>query len=157
MGIDETPFNKRASILENTKEYRDIADIVLYHHESYDGNGYPDKRKGNNIPVESRIIAIADTYDAITNERPYSKAIDKETAIKEIKRCAGTQLDPQIVDIFINEVNLLICNAGSNLSCKYYIFIIHVHRAHTIISYNAICIKIINIQLNLLTEHSIMI
>ena len=95
---------KGAGILYNTKEYQGIADIVLSHHERFDGSGYPNKLKGEYIPLGSRIIAVADTFDAITNERPYKRPMSIEAAIKEMRRSAGTQLDPQIVDVFIKEV-----------------------------------------------------
>lgn len=92
--------SKGAGILFNTIEYRDIADIVLYHHEKYDGSGYPNKLKGENIPLGSRIISVADTFDAATNERPYKRALSEEEAIKEIIESAGTHLDPKIVVFF---------------------------------------------------------
>lgn len=95
---------KGAAILENTIEYRDISDILLSHHERYDGFGYPKGIKAEAIPLGARIIAVADTYDAITNERPYRKAMSKEQAINEIKNCSGSQLDPEIVSVFINQI-----------------------------------------------------
>ncbi|MGI5971482.1 MAG: PAS domain S-box protein [Oscillospiraceae bacterium] len=95
---------KGARILENSVEYRDIAEIVLFHHEHFDGSGYPKGLKGKEIPIESRIIAVADTYDAMTNERPYRKILSKEDAIRELKSCSGSQLDPEIVRLFISEV-----------------------------------------------------
>ncbi len=95
---------KSAGILEKTHEYQAISDIVLSHHERYDGQGYPRKLQGEDIPLEARIIAVADTYDAITNDRPYKKALDKTAAIEELKRSAGTQLDPDIVSVFISKV-----------------------------------------------------
>ncbi len=104
---------KSAGILDRTNEYQEISPIVLAHHERYDGGGYPGKLQAANIPLEARIIAVADTYDAITNIRPYRKPLDKEAAIKELKRNAGTQLDPEIVSVLIdmlsgdNEQNVL--------------------------------------------------
>ena len=95
---------KGATILQNTSEYRDVSDIVLSHHERYDGSGYPNGLKAEAIPLGARIIAVADTYDAITNERPYRKAMSKEDAIIEIRNCSGSQLDPEIASLFINEV-----------------------------------------------------
>jgi len=95
---------KSAGILDKTHEYQKISDIVLSHHERYDGQGYPRKLQGEDIPLQARIIAVADTYDAITNDRPYRKAMDKAAAIEELKRSAGTQLDPEIVSVFVSKV-----------------------------------------------------
>ena len=95
---------KSAAILQSTSEYRDIADVVLSHHERYDGLGYPKGLKADAIPIGARIIAVADTYDAITNERPYRKAKSNKDAKSEIISCSGSQLDPEIVSVFINKV-----------------------------------------------------
>ncbi len=73
---------------------------ILHHHEHYDGKGYPSGLKGNNIPVEGRILAIADAYDAMTSPRPYREQLPPQEALNELKRCAGTQFDPEMVDIF---------------------------------------------------------
>jgi len=73
---------------------------ILHHHERYDGNGYPSGLKGADIPWEARILAVADTYDAITSLRPYRQRLPSQQALEEIKRCAGTQFDPELVDIF---------------------------------------------------------
>lgn len=88
-------------ILRNTYEYAGLAKIVRHHHERFDGNGYPDRLKGSEIPLESRIIAIADSYEAMTANRPYQKTKSKEEALSEIKRCSGTQFDPEIAEIFL--------------------------------------------------------
>lgn len=92
---------KSAGILAKTYEYQDISDIVLSHHERFDGKGYPRKLQGEEIPIEARIIAVADTYDAITNDRPYREVLNKSAAIEELKRVAGSQLDSEIVKVFI--------------------------------------------------------
>jgi diguanylate cyclase (GGDEF)-like protein/PAS domain S-box-containing protein len=78
-----------------------IADWILKHHEWYDGTGYPLGLKGAEIPLECRILAIADAYDAMTNDRPYRRALDHEEALAELKKCAGTQFDPALVDKFV--------------------------------------------------------
>lgn len=78
-----------------------ISNWLKYHHERYDGKGYPEGLKGEDIPISSRIIAIADTYDAMTSTRSYRPALSHEEAINEIKRCSGTQFDPSLAEIFI--------------------------------------------------------
>ncbi|HPF55768.1 MAG TPA: PAS domain S-box protein, partial [Clostridiales bacterium] len=92
---------KGAGILENTIEFQDIDDVVLSHHERFDGSGYPSGLKGYEIPQASRIIAVADAYDAMTNDRSYRNKIDHEAALEELKRCAGTFFDPEIVQAFV--------------------------------------------------------
>jgi diguanylate cyclase (GGDEF)-like protein len=73
---------------------------ILHHHEHYDGNGYPAGLQGDSIPLEARILSIADAYDAITSLRPYHERLSPQQALDELKRCAGTQFDPELVDIF---------------------------------------------------------
>jgi diguanylate cyclase (GGDEF)-like protein/putative nucleotidyltransferase with HDIG domain len=77
------------------------AQLVLHHHEAFDGSGYPSGLAGTNIPLGARIFAIADTFDALTSDRPYRKALPLDAALAEIKRCWGTQFDPQLVDTFL--------------------------------------------------------
>ncbi len=91
-------------ILNSVKEYMHIANIVLAHHEHYDGSGYPRGLKGHDIPLASRIITVADAYDAMTKRRPYKPSLNKAMAIDEIKRCSGTQFDPDVVKIFLEKV-----------------------------------------------------
>lgn len=91
-------------ILNSSHEMLEIADYVLAHHERFDGLGYPKELNGEKIPLLSRIIAVADSYDAMTSERAYRKALDKSIAVKELIKNKGTQFDPQIVDIFIEKV-----------------------------------------------------
>lgn len=79
-----------------------ISNWLKSHHERYDGKGYPDGLKGEQIPISSRIIAIADTYDAMTSSRSYRAALSHQQAIEEIRRCSGTQFDPHLAELFIS-------------------------------------------------------
>ena len=74
---------------------------ALYHHEKYDGTGYCHGLKGEDIPLDARIIGIADAFDAMTANRVYRKQLDIEVVIEELKRCSGTQFDPKLVDILL--------------------------------------------------------
>jgi diguanylate cyclase (GGDEF)-like protein/PAS domain S-box-containing protein len=86
---------------KNIPDFATIAQEILYHHEHWDGTGYPEGLKGEKIPLLSRIISIVDAYDVMQSRRPYKGPISKAKALKEIKRCAGTQFDPQLVEIFL--------------------------------------------------------
>ena len=83
---------------------RPIAEGVLHHHERYDGDGYPAGLKGEQIPLEARIIGVADAFSAMTSERPYRRRMSLEEACKELERSAGTHFDPKIVRVFVEEV-----------------------------------------------------
>jgi len=85
-------------ILSRSKALTDIAVIVLHHHERWDGKGYPDGLKGDNIPIGSRIIAVADAIDAMLSERPYRKALTEEECIRELKANSGFQFELSIVN-----------------------------------------------------------
>ena len=80
---------------------REVLDIVLYHHEHFDGTGYPSGLKGKKIPLGARILAIADSWDAMTSERPYRRALPREIALKEIRENSGIQFDPEITAVFL--------------------------------------------------------
>jgi HD-GYP domain-containing protein (c-di-GMP phosphodiesterase class II) len=73
---------------------------VLFHHERWDGAGYPTRRAGLEIPVEGRLLAVVDAFDAMTSSRPYRHAVDFEGAAAEVRRCSGTQFDPAIAEAF---------------------------------------------------------
>ncbi len=91
-------------ILCTNKELTEIADYVLAHHERWDGQGYPKGLKGLEIPLPSRICAIADAYDAMINERSYKSTLPRDLAVAELLKNAGTQFDPELVGIFIDQV-----------------------------------------------------
>jgi HD-GYP domain-containing protein (c-di-GMP phosphodiesterase class II) len=83
-----------------------IAEWVLHHHERWDGDGYPDRLRGDEIPLGARIIFVADAYDAMTSERVYRKPLSPREALEELERCAGSQFDPAIVSAFSAELGI---------------------------------------------------
>jgi HD-GYP domain len=91
-----------ADILRPIHVLNAIIPIILYHHERWDGKGYPNKLKGEDIPLGSRIVAIADVYQALISNRPYRKAFSKSKAVKMIREASGTQFDPRVVDVFLD-------------------------------------------------------
>jgi diguanylate cyclase (GGDEF)-like protein/PAS domain S-box-containing protein len=92
------------NIASRSKELFYIADLILHHHEFWDGNGYSDGLKREQIPLECRIFSIMDAYDAMTNTRPYRKGISKKEAIEELRKYSGTQFEPRFVDEFVKLV-----------------------------------------------------
>jgi len=90
-----------SSIAMSSPDLRPIAEWILKHHEWWNGKGYPLGIKKEKIPLECRMLAIADAYDAMTNDRPYRKAMSCSEAVQELKRCAGTQFDPYLVERFV--------------------------------------------------------
>ena len=90
-----------STILEDIPLFKDIALYAKHHHERYDGRGYPSKLKGEDIPLASRIILIADTFDAMTSTRPYRKGLPYQVAYDELKEFSGSQFDPNVVEHFI--------------------------------------------------------
>jgi HD-GYP domain-containing protein (c-di-GMP phosphodiesterase class II) len=99
--IMRTHSEKGAKILEHLTDFKEVAEIVHCHHEYYDGKGYPRGLKGEDIPIQSRIISVVDAFHAIVSTRCYSQGRPVEVAFEELKRCAGSQFDPQVVDAFI--------------------------------------------------------
>jgi diguanylate cyclase len=91
-------------ILSTANDMSEITEYVLAHHERWDGKGYPKGLKGKTIPLESRILAIADAYDAMTSERGYKSSLTKEVALEELRNNAGTQFDPELVNVFLEMV-----------------------------------------------------
>jgi response regulator RpfG family c-di-GMP phosphodiesterase len=90
------------NIIRNLDEEKKLIPIILYHHERYDGSGYPEGLKGERIPLGARILAVCDAYKAIISPRPYRRGFTSQEAVKELERCAGQQFDPYIVRIFLN-------------------------------------------------------
>ena len=91
--------------LSKTDALKYISELVLYHHEKVDGSGYPLNKSGDDIPLGSRILCVADSYDAMVNNRPYRKAMTQAEAFVELRRCQGSQFDEKVVDAFINKVD----------------------------------------------------
>ena len=91
-----------ARILKDVRQIDDLIPGVLYHHERYDGKGYPHSLAGQGIPLVARILCVADCFDAMTSNRTYRKALPIEVALMEIRRCAGTQFDPVLADAFLS-------------------------------------------------------
>ncbi|HQI00464.1 MAG TPA: response regulator [Deltaproteobacteria bacterium] len=107
-----------AEVARKARLSETIVNIILFHHERYDGKGYPSGLRDGKIPLEARIVAVTDIYDALTTERPYRKAYDKEKALQMLFSMKGSVLDPELVDLFshiIKEENRLMeTPAGSD-------------------------------------------
>jgi len=106
-----------AEILSHIRQLKDVIPGVRGHHERIDGKGYPDSLKNDDIPVIAKIIAVADTFDAITSDRPYRDALSAENALKELKMNSGIQFDEVIVDTFIKlyqEQKFTVSSSGKN-------------------------------------------
>jgi len=127
IGVRESVLNKPSSLtseeFEHVKSHCGIGQrilspvvddeqillIVRHHHERYDGNGYPDGLCGERIPLGARILALADSYDAMTSDRPYRGPMSFEIACAEIERGKGTQFDPRVANVFLRTKNLVEC------------------------------------------------
>jgi len=90
-----------AKILARQPDFRFAIPHVLFHHEHWDGGGYPFGRCGDAIPLEARVLAVADAFDAMTSPRPYRPPLPVREALAEIDRCAGTQFDPLVAAVFV--------------------------------------------------------
>jgi HD-GYP domain-containing protein (c-di-GMP phosphodiesterase class II) len=100
-------------ITRNIPELSQVSQYILAHHERWDGTGYPNRLRGEEIPLASRIIAVVDAYDVMTSGRVYRPARNAEEALDELKQCAGTQFDPEIVDIFTELIAEKVLHANS--------------------------------------------
>ncbi|EPY2275880.1 bifunctional diguanylate cyclase/phosphohydrolase [Clostridium sporogenes] len=101
--LKQHPING-VEIIKPVSSLQNISDLILHHHERYDGKGYPDKLKGDNIPFLARALTVVDSFDAITSNRPYNRRKTYEEAIEELKRCSGTQFDSYIAEKFIEVI-----------------------------------------------------
>lgn len=90
-------------ILSTTNDLAELAEFVLYHHERWDGNGYPKGLVGEEIPLQARICSVAESYDTMTTHQPYRSAMTVEEALKELENNSGTQFDPELVEVFIQK------------------------------------------------------
>jgi putative two-component system response regulator len=102
-----TTFGGELLAKSNIQRLRLAEEIALYHHEWWDGSGYPKKLAGKRIPMPARIVALADMFDALTHGRPYAEAWDMDRAIEEIRNRRGTQFDPELTDRFVALVSRL--------------------------------------------------
>ena len=92
--------------VRNVNGFQEAALLVLHHHERLDGRGYPSRLRGNEIPLGSRLIAVADSYDALTTDRPYRRGRSHEEAMAELQRCIGTQFDEEVVNAFAEAMSV---------------------------------------------------
>ncbi len=99
--VMKTHVEKGAKILEPLTDFREVREIVRCHHENYDGTGYPRGLKGDEIPMEARIVSVVDAFHAIVSTRCYNKGKPPEAAFDELKRCSGKQFDPLVVEAFV--------------------------------------------------------
>ena len=106
MGIIRTHPALGESIIKNSHNLDAVLPAILYHHERYDGKGYPAGLAGKDIPLLARIIAVADAFDALLTNRPYRKSLTPADAIGELRKHSGTQFDPEIVKAFVKQIEL---------------------------------------------------
>ena len=107
-----------AEVANQAKFHQEVINVVLHHHEQFNGEGYPAGLKGHNIPLEARIVTIADVFDALTTDRPYRKRFSREKAIQLLRTDEGVMFDPELVGIFLSrlhEPNTLVCPSHKKL------------------------------------------
>lgn len=102
--IMRSHVEKGAKILEPLTDFKEVAEIVYCHHENFDGSGYPRGLKGDEIPIEARIVSVVDAFHAIVSSRCYREGRPMAVALEELERCASTQFDPKVVDAFIRAI-----------------------------------------------------
>ncbi|MDH4176153.1 MAG: HD domain-containing protein [Thermoleophilia bacterium] len=91
-----------AWLISTVRSFAGALPYVLFHHERWDGHGYPTRRAGRAIPIEGRVLAVADAFDAMTSPRPYRDALSAKDAAAEVEQCAGTQFDPEVASAFLD-------------------------------------------------------
>lgn len=91
-------------LIAGVRSLQDVVPYVLFHHERWDGEGYPTRRSGDDIPLEGRLLAVADAFDAMISARPYRAPVSFPSAVAELERCAGSQFDPEVVAAFLDAV-----------------------------------------------------
>jgi HD-GYP domain-containing protein (c-di-GMP phosphodiesterase class II) len=100
----ETHPVEGAWLISTLRSFAPALPYVLFHHERWDGGGYPTRRSGRTIPIEGRVLAVADAYDAMTSTRPYRDALSRDEAAAEVERCAGTQFDPDVASALLDAI-----------------------------------------------------
>lgn len=107
------------NIVKDIPELGAAMNSILYHHERFDGRGYPNMLNRYNIPIEGRVTAVADSFDAMTSDRPYRKAMMLDNAVNELRRCSGSQFDPEIVEVAVNLIkNGTLDDILDTVSCR---------------------------------------
>ena len=114
--IMKTHVQKGADILSHMTDFRQVAEIVRCHHENFDGSGYPRGLKGDKIPIQSRIVSVVDAFHAIVSNRCYRQGRPVEVAFAELRRCAGTQFDPVVVEALIRAIQRELQHKGTLLT-----------------------------------------
>ncbi|MFZ5646598.1 MAG: HD domain-containing phosphohydrolase [Bacillota bacterium] len=109
---------KGKNILQEINRYRRYSDILYYHHEFYNGRGYPRGLSGDDIPLLSRIISVADSYEAMTTDRPYRKGLSHREAVNRLKMGKSTQFDPEIIESFLRAIKSFSINNICNIETK---------------------------------------
>ena len=105
-----------AKLIDGVADLRAALPYVLYHHERWDGSGYPTGKAGTEIPEEARLLGVADAFDAMTSERAYRPALSVDCALDELERCAGTQFDPELAEAFVHGWRRVAIGADARLA-----------------------------------------
>lgn len=96
--------NNGVEIIKPVESLKDVIPLIQFHHERFDGKGYPHNLKGEDIPYLARVLTVVDSFDAMTSNRPYNKRKTYEEGVEELRKCSGAQFDPDIVEAFIKVI-----------------------------------------------------